>query len=322
MRHAERACFQALLSRWLGRIFIDSNRDPSASVVLCGRERTGTTWMAEVINYDRSYRCMFEPFHPLEVEEVLHFGLRKYIRPGVRDPRFVKPVESILRGDIRSAWIDWKHCQNPAILFRRRLVKTVRANLFLGWMRSLYPDTPIVLAIRHPCATTCSIMRKGWPPTLPVMMNQPDLVSDFLEPYVDLISCAETTFEKHIVSWCIDYFVVLKQFSPGDIYLLFYESMVGSPEDEITGLFDFLGKDYDEKVMNVLQTPSVTATRESRRRIEVGGDLLARWQRELSVDQIDRCMDFLQAFGLDRVYSDASMPSRSAALEFMRENTS
>lgn len=276
--------------------------------------------MAEIINYDRSYRYIFEPFHPWEVESFRHFGLRRYLRPGSQDSRFLDCIDAVLRGDMHSYWTDLQHCENKRIFFQRRLIKTVRANLFLGWMRNAYPQTPVILAVRHPCATTCSIMKKEWPPTLPAMMEQATLISDLLEPHLDVISDAKTILEKHIVSWCIDYYVVLTQLLPGEIHLLFYENLIQDPDDEIARLFDFLGRGYDDRVINQLGAPSVTATRESRRAIEAGDALLGRWREQLTQSEIGRCMSFVRAFGLDQVYPDLSMPSREGALAFMREN--
>lgn len=48
--------------------FIDTGRIEDA-VILAGMGRSGTTWGADVLNYDKSCRVMFEPFYPAAVHE-------------------------------------------------------------------------------------------------------------------------------------------------------------------------------------------------------------------------------------------------------------
>jgi len=38
------------------------------TVLLAGTARSGTTWVQEMINFDGSYRVLFELFHSKEIE--------------------------------------------------------------------------------------------------------------------------------------------------------------------------------------------------------------------------------------------------------------
>ena len=231
------------MSRAMAWMFIDVNPNPSASVVLAGRGRSGTTWMADLINHNNDYRLIFEPFNPDRVAMCLHFGRRRYIRARSRDPRFLAPVEAILTGRLRSAWSDARNTR--LFLARRRLIKTVRATLFLRWLKSCYPSVPIVLAIRHPCAVISLALRLGWDPAIPDMLAQEDLVDDFLAPYLDRILGAHDDFERHVFTWCIEHYIVLRQFRAGEIYLLFWENLFDQPEWELEQVSNFLGRGYD-----------------------------------------------------------------------------
>ena len=305
---------QRLLRR-MAWMFIDVNPDPSASVLLAGKGRSGTTWMASLINRNNDYRVIFEPFNPDRVKTFQHFGRRKYIREDCQDPRYLLPVERVLTGRFRSAWSDAKNTR--LLLARKRLIKTVRANLFLGWLKARYPTVPIVLAIRHPCAVVTSAMRRGWSPVLPYMLDQEDLVHDFLAPHLDVILGARDDFEQHVVAWCIEHYVILRQFQQGQIHLLFWENLYDQPERELEQLFSFLGRPCEEHSEISPRQPSTTTSRETRVALASGRDLLELWRAEVSKEQLKRCVTILSAFGLDQVYSDDPLPNFAGALSLM-----
>jgi hypothetical protein len=51
-------------------------------VWLFGSGRSGTTWVSDMLNYQRGYREMIEPFRPLLIEEMKFLSLNQYVRPG------------------------------------------------------------------------------------------------------------------------------------------------------------------------------------------------------------------------------------------------
>jgi hypothetical protein len=306
------------LGNQLGRAFLDYNRRPSAAVVLAGKGRSGTTWMADVINHKKDYRHIFEPFHPQQVPMCRHLGPKKYVHPDSKDPSFLRMVDSVLRGNIHSEWTDYTYSGNSRRFYGKRLIKTIRANLFLKWLNVNFCQVPIILALRHPCAVAISIMKQGWKPYLSTMVKQEELVQDFLLPFMDLINGAGDAFEEHILSWCIEYYVVFKQFQVEEIHLLFYENLWEQPEKEIERLFDFLGEDYDSRVMETIRCPSVMTSEQSVQAIVSGKEVLSKWQKELTRDQIKRSVEILSIFGLDRVYTDSPMPREAGALELMK----
>lgn len=314
----DREYFSKRLSHAMAWMFIDVNPDPSASVVLAGRGRSGTTWMADLINHSNDYRVIFEPFNPEQVAMCRHFGRRKYIREGSRDPRFLEPVTAILTGKFRSAWSD---AQNRRLfLAQRRLIKTVRATLFLRWLKTCYPTVPIVLAMRHPCAVVSSALRLGWDPAVPDLLAQEDLVDDFLAPYLDRILGARDDFERHVFTWCIEHYVVLKQFRPGEIYLLFWENLCDQPEQELERVFGFLGKQYDGYSGASFRQPSSTTSKNTRGAIASGRNLVDLWRTEVSREQVKRSVQILSVFGLDQIYSDDSQPDATGAVALMNHD--
>ncbi len=293
---------------WLGRVYIDANREPGASLVLAGKGRSGTTWMGNIINYRGDYRYVFEPFHPQKVAVCRHFGPKKYLRPDSQDPLFAQPIDAVLRGRVRSVWTDAENYGSFRLLFRKRLIKTIRATLFLKWLHVHYPQVRIVVAVRHPCAVVASILNQGWGSVLPAVMRQQELVDDFLSPFVDQINRAVGLFEEHVFSWCIEYYVLSRQFRAGEAHFVFYERLWDRPEEEVRELFDFLGAPYDERVLEAVRTPSTTTGAASRLAIVSGEGVLGRWREQLAPVQIERCVEILGLFGLDKVYTDKLRP--------------
>ncbi len=273
------------------------------TLFLGGTGRSGTTWISDIINYKNDYRYMFEPFYPQKVPVVSHFKYRQYIRPENDDPRFLEPARKILSGAIRNEWIDR---QNHKYFATKRLVKDIRTNQILKWIKVQFPEIPIILVLRHPCAVANSKLKKNWGSHLEVYLEQDDLMQDFLEPFRDIMENAQTLFEKHIIMWCIDNYIPLKQFRDGGIHLAFYEDFCTHPEREIDRLFRFTGESYDDSIFDVVRRPSALSRRDSA--IHLGLSLTESWRKGISEDQALQAAGILRTFGLDYLYNETSLP--------------
>jgi len=292
------------LSRLLGMVHVDlANGDHRNAVFLAGSGRSGTTWVSEIINYRNEYRFIFEPFHPGKVRVCKNFRRKQYLRPDDRREEYLGPARKILTGGIRSTWTDRF---NGRFAARRRLIKDIRANLLLGWMRENFPGMPMILLLRHPCAVVTSRLALGWRDNLWETMEQRELVEDFLLPVETDIRAARDAFERHVFSWCIENYVPLKQFGPGEIQLSFYENFLAHPEDEIPRLFDFLDEDFDARVYS-----------KASRKGEKGS--VDAWRRCVSGSRLERTVEILALFGLDRVYGEGAMPDPSGAHALMMD---
>jgi hypothetical protein len=303
---ARRAGGSASLSRLLGGLHVDLG-DHRSSVFLAGSGRSGTTWVSGLINHRNAYRFVFEPFRPDKVGICENFGRKQYLRSGDRREEYLGPARTILTGGLRSFWTDRF---NEKLVARRRLIKDIRANLLLGWMRANFPGMPIVLLLRHPCAVVTSQRALGWRDVLSETMEQEELVEDFLVPMEAEIRAARGGFERRLFTWCIENYVPLKQFEPGEIHLCFYEDFLTRPEHELRRLFSFLGDDFDERVYHLLNRPSPLSRKDEAASVDA-------WQRSVTGRRLERAVEILGLFGLDRVYGEAPMPDPSGAHALM-----
>ena len=283
--------------------------DHRDSVFLAGSGRSGTTWVSEVINHKGGYRYVFEPFNPARVRAFGHFRSKQYLRPDDTSEEFLEPARLALTGALKDPWTDRF---NKTFVARRRLIKDIRANLLLGWMRANFPGVPIVLLLRHPCAVVASRLALGWKDNLRETMEQEELVEDFLRPVEAQIRAARDDFERHLFLWSIDNYVPLRQFARGEIHLVFYEKLLAKPEDELQSLFDFLGEDLDDRVYDRLGRPS-PLSRKNAPLPSVDG-----WRARVSASQLERACEILALFGLDRVYDKGPMPDPSGAYDLMK----
>jgi hypothetical protein len=251
---------------------------------------------------------MFEPFQSRLVEQFTNFSYFQYMRPDADDAELFSYCNTVCTGTIRHRWIDR---QVSVILPEWRLIKDIRANLFLRWLSLRFPEIPIAFVVRHPCAVVQSRLGLGWDTDRDIapFLEQPDLVADHLADQMDLILRLETPEEKHAVVWCISNLVPLRQFPHGTLNLFHFEDLVNYPDTEVPRLFHSVGRKPREAVSVRLDRPSATTT--GRSGGMMGANPVTSWKKTLSPRQIDRILAVVSAFGMDALYDDSGFPAAS-----------
>ena len=287
-----------------GRLYQDKNRDAGRSLIVAGTGRSGTTWAAKIISSQISCRVMFEPFHAGYVDEFSPFNYFQYMRPNSANPQLYRFCERVLSGDIRHPWIDR---ELDVIWPQFRLIKEIRANLFLKWLHLQFPQTPLIFIIRHPCAVVLSRMQLDWAADgdIKPFLAQEPLVHDFLADKMEIIERAKSVEQKHAVIWSISNLVPLRQFGANELNIVFYENLAVQPEVEIPRIFQAIGQEYTPSVFREMQRPSTSSTSSSA--VMMGADKVAGWRKKLSTKQIDDILSTAAAFGLDYLYGDSDM---------------
>ena len=115
----------------------DYNPSYQNAVFLAGIGRSGTTWLSNIINYNNDYRYIFEPFYKKKVGICKNFDSKQYIRESSNDKKNLEPVKLILSSKVKSKWSDRF---NERIFTNKRLIKSIRANLFLKWLHLNFPN--------------------------------------------------------------------------------------------------------------------------------------------------------------------------------------
>ena len=92
------------------------------------------------------------------------------------------------------------------------------------------------------------------------------------------------------------------------MHLTFYENLLVHPEAELQSLFAFLGDDFDDRLYRRMRRPSPLSRKNTPCPSTEG------WRTRLSAHQLERTMEILRLFGLDRLYTEETMPGPSFAL--------
>ncbi|MCP4397073.1 MAG: sulfotransferase domain-containing protein [bacterium] len=281
--------------------------------------RSGSTWVTNLINYQKRYRIMFEPFHPYFIPQMPERLYFQYFRPNSTPDRFDEFARSVFTGKLTHYRVDGHILESNPLFFKGLLIKDIFAHLFLKWGDVHFPDVHKLLLLRHPCAVALSkekLQHRKWIRNPEDLLRQNELSTDYLRPFEPLIRSAGSFFEKQITIWSIIHAIPLRQFRPGQIHLIFYEELCTDPQRELQRLFSYLGAPFDTSNLHPqlaaqLKIPSRTCREESA--IKTGHNLIDTWRSELTAAQIKRAVEILRAFGLDKIYNDALIPDCEAA---------
>jgi hypothetical protein len=291
------------------RYFVDHDPDHRATVFVTGMNRSGTTWLMDLLNAHNDFRLVFEPFDHSRVALAVNFKDHQYLRAENDDPHFLAPARAILSGRVREDFVD-QH--NRRLFSSRRLVKEVRASLFLPWLLRHFPGMPIVCIVRHPFAVAAS--RRVSEADIDLhedFLSQPDLIADHLLPFVETIAACVTPFERSVAEWCIEVGVPLSQLKPTDAHIVAYEHLCTRPDVELQAICGQIGLAFHPGMLRRLQRPSSTTSHTDRLAQDwrAGGrGLVESWTRRISPQEVARGLEILVQFGMDDLYGADPMP--------------
>jgi hypothetical protein len=288
----------------LRRLYRDNNRRLADSILVAGTARSGTTWLGDVLVGENG-RILFEPFHPHKIAALRGLSYFPYLRPDEANAQLAAYARQVFSGAIRHPWIDREIGQlRPTF----RVIKEIRTNLCLKWLRVQFPEVPQLLIVRHPCAVALSRRQLGWATDSDILafLEQWSLLQDHLAPHLDTIHRAETDLEKHAVIWCVSHLIPLRQFAPGELTIIFYEDLCLRPERELARIERAVGRPFPPTTLAALGKPSATTTVASA--VLTGDNRVTRWQNSLTTAEIGQILAVVAAFGLDGLYGDSPLP--------------
>lgn len=291
------SCFQA------NRIF---GYEPK--IWLFGDGRSGTTWISNLINYDKYFRESFEPFHPEFIPEMKFLSSHLYVRPEEDDQRLLSVCEKVFKGSLWNARIDR---ENDTGIYRGLLVKDIFSNLFAKWVYQNFDDLSMIILVRNPFAVAASkYAKKDWtwvtdPMTL---LNQNNLHNDYLSSHEDLFHrvCEENNYIlNQILIWSVIHYIPFKQFNNDQLHVMFYENVFMNPHQEIMKLSKLVGKDFNSIPRSAIyKESSVVGDNIKNKKSPI-----TSWMSELPTITIDKGMKIMEAFGLAELYDNSSMPN-------------
>lgn len=244
------------------------------TIVISGCPRSGTTWLAEILNTIPNSNILMEPLHLRWVPEAKDIGFsgRTHIEPNEDWPEAEDFMKRVLSGQIMNINTLLKVKPMQILKNRNWIVKFVRANRMLRWIVENFPIRPPILLIRHPCAVVSSQMYipSSWGNSKPSELAR---------------------------SWCYDYSIPLSSPKPHPWILVSYERLVREKEAEIKRIFKVLGFDVPKAAMDLFRRPSSTTRKDSP--VRQGLDPLTDWKSHLTEEQVKHILGIVKGFGLD-----------------------
>lgn len=143
--------------------------------------------------------------------------------------------------------------------------KNPLAMIRMPLIHRLFPDAKIILAMRHPCDVVLSCYMQNFKPT--------ESMSSFLD-----LANASRTYDRIFAYW-----EQCRQVLPLNVHMLRYEDMVEDVESEMRPLFDFLGLEWQDSVLDhqktakergYIRTPSYAQVTQ-----KIYSSASGRWQR-------------------------------------------
>lgn len=285
---------------------------------LVGDGRSGTTWVSTLLNHDRRHREVFEPFHPWAVKEMSHFWPHRYLSRETEDPWLERRAARIFSGRFCHPRCDR---EQRIQLHRGILVKDIFANLMLDWAAARFPRLNIVLLIRNPFAVALSKQKKRkwrWVCDPATLLLQPDLVSDYLEPYTDVLMKASQEADfigRQLAIWSVINRIPLEQAAAGNgVRVTFYENVLHDPDGEIGALLGDLGGRPADFALSRAAVESPSRVTRAGRKYRPGLSRLGAWKDELPAAQIDAGYRILEALDMIHLYGSDGLPAGNAAV--------
>ena len=284
---------------------------------IVGDGRSGTSWLADLINHHNRYLYIFEPLHPNVFPFLDYEQPWLYLRPGQPSP-YQSHID-----DIFTAKTQGSHVRaNRSLIHKGVLIKDIHGHLLIDWVAARFPNVRKILLLRHPFAVALSkskLQSWRWMEDPTRFLAQDPLRDTYLSPFRDIIPSGKNYFENQVIIWCIVHYIALKQAANHDTHLTYYENLCIDYKTEVPPVLDYVGDPAgidDSRLTNILDSPSSTSAGHSA--VKRNENRIDGWQRQLTARQIEAGETILREFGLNEIYNGAALlPNKDATQRFM-----
>jgi hypothetical protein len=276
------------------------SRKPPIFVV--GLPRSGTTWVASILNTAQSVKYFHEPFNCSNVPGAAKFCMR-YLTPEHNDLEFVQRSRDAFAGRTRvesvRGMLSGVYRQFPW-LPGRIVVKGVCSCLAVeSIFESVSPKTVIV--IRHPCAVAASWhrLRYDLDRHIATLLDQPHLLSAPLKPFQNILARAEGFWQKMGALWGATNHVLLQQCKNHPEWsLVQHEEFCRDAAAHFRRLFEALDLIWTEATDRLLEVSTKTDSTQPYLIHRVSEDEPDKWRKELSDEQAEQVLRFARRFAI------------------------
>lgn len=290
----------------------------NSNIFVAGSARSGTTWLTDILTSIPGTQQIFEPIFPPWNRQVQHLLKRRnrdfldkllldliYVPKDSEDEDWFKIWNTIFDGKMRNYWTDY---ERTSFFPDRYLVKEVRAQLMLGFILKKFSPQLIYIA-RHPCAVTYSRLINGFTTDVKYILNQEELVENYLRPWIKDIEREKDPVGAFSVLWAVENYVASCEISNINSFFVNYESIILNPIEVIKKLlnwleFGFLSPEANKKIYE----PSRMIGRS--RDNNLGKFQISQWKNKLSIEDQNRIINWAKRLNINW-YNESPLPIRN-----------
>lgn len=215
----------AITDEWAASWREESKADPRpAPVFLVGFPRSGTTLLDTIL--------MSHPkIEVLEEEPAIkkaHEFISDLATLPIANDREIQAA--------RDAYFEYAATVTPLVEGNVLIDKNPLTMNLLPFVRRIFPEARIILALRHPCDVVLSCFMANF------------RLNDGMANFIRLDTAAE------LYDLSFRYYERVQSLMPMPTHQMAYESLVADRETELRGLFDFLGLDWHDAVLDHQET--------------------------------------------------------------------
>lgn len=273
-------------------------------VFVAGSGRSGTSWLANICNFQNSFRYIFEPLNPSQLTNEKRISWCLSSRD---DAPFLRKV---LAGNISNSWAN---SRNRRFFARRRLIKEIRSNFMLTWISAKYPSLKVVLLLRNPLEVAASRKRleqQGgkakwlWLPSLAELLQEPHLKSSLNQEQYERLSqqVGKGVVLETIADWCINNLLAFDLDEYPDWFVVYYEQLQVDGMQTATELMRFLEIEINDNLNAALYQRSETAR---------GSGNTSDWRVVLTEKEIQQSLALLSFFDIGKLYTQDWKPQKT-----------
>jgi len=298
-------------------------------LLVAGMGRSGTTWLGSLLQHATGYRSLFEPFFPEVVREAAPAGYFPFLPRDAPDKGLELFASRVLSGRIRNRWVDRE--RNPWIS-RGRIIKDIRLNFLLGWMKERFPKLPVIIIVRHPVDLYASWRRLRWFNLNPQShFALPHLLYDipFRTAFPDVMNywCAHflgnNDFLKFLYEWYLSQAIPLKMFDQSEYLLVSYEEVRADPGNWVNRILDYAGHSGPRRNPDPIAGRASSTDFAGGRYVNEAVDprTLGRLRESGNFEKGDRMLKDLCNHGLEEFLANPAEVFRSHQADSMRLGT-
>jgi hypothetical protein len=271
-RRARRVYYSHGLSRLSAGVH--ARYDLASSVTIVASKRTGSTWVQELMSGGAGVCPIFEPLESDPRARELSRGAEDVLLPG----EVVADLEAFLTRAMRGAhvtrWSMKLSSHSRLLTADRFVVKHVQLCRAAGWLATTFPDTPMVLVVRHPCAVVQSMLTVPWSGTnaTEILAKRPAAAT---RRAIEILDGRDAPAEVFAALWASEMQAMLGETDVESTPLIAYESVVDDPAGALGPVMEQLRLPRPPDLVARSNRPSATTHRSSV--VRASGDRLTGW---------------------------------------------